>query len=184
MTPTTSPIARIIVTAMATALVLTGCGSAASSDPTPADAPVAPSAVATSAAPANAESPMAPQPATTAAPPSADSAAVEPSGPGAYITWAQYQGSKDMYDSGDVVLFFHASWCPTCRATQENLEADPAAIRPGLAIVKVDYDDSDDLRQAYGVTTQHTFVQVDGDGDELAKWTGSQTADEIAQQLT
>lgn len=102
--------------------------------------------------------------------------------PGAYITLAEYEGSKDMYDSGTVVLFFHATWCPTCKATEENLNADLASIPEGLAIVKVDFDSSDDLRQKYGVTTQHTFVQVDADGDELAKWTGTLTAQDIDAQ--
>ena len=102
------------------------------------------------------------------------------SGPGAYIALAEYEGSKDMYANGDVVLFFHAGWCPTCREADENLNADPAAIPAGLTIVKVDYDDSDELKQKYGVTTQHTFVQVDADGNELGKWTGSVTAADIA----
>ncbi len=78
------------------------------------------------------------------------------------------------------MLFFNASWCSTCQETRKNLEADPAAIPAGLTIVKVDYDNSDELKQKYGVTTQHTFVQVDADGNEIAKWNGSATAEEIA----
>ena len=101
---------------------------------------------------------------------------------GSYITLADYEGSKDMYAASDVVLFFNASWCSTCKEARENLEAAPAAIPAGLTIVKVDYDDSDELKQKYGVTVQHTFVQVDADGNELAKWNGSVTADEIAKQ--
>ena len=72
---------------------------------------------------------------------------------------------------GDVVLFFAADWCPTCQEATTNLEADPPPIPAGLAIVRVDYDNSDELKQKYGVTTQHTFVQVDPDGNEVAKWT-------------
>jgi thiol-disulfide isomerase/thioredoxin len=109
-------------------------------------------------------------------------ASAEMAASGAYITLADYEGSKDMYDAGTVVLFFHATWCPTCKATEENLNADPASIPEGLAIVKVDFDNSDDLRQQYGVTTQHTFVQVDADGNELAKWTGTLTAQDIDAQ--
>ena len=111
---------------------------------------------------------------------SEDAAAAATSG--AYITLGQYEGSKSMYADSDVVLFFAADWCPTCQEATKNLEADPAAIPTGLAIVRVDYDNSDELKQKYGVTTQHTFVQVDADGNELAKWTGSTTADEIAGQ--
>ena len=35
-----------------------------------------------------------------------------------------------------------------------------------------------DLRKQYGITQQHTFVQVDPDGGELATWTGSITGAE------
>lgn len=101
---------------------------------------------------------------------------------GAYITLAEYEGSKDMYAGSDVVLFFAADWCPTCQEATANLEADPAAIPAGLAIVRVDYDNSDELKRKYGVTVQHTFVQVDADGNEVAKWNGSVTADQIAKQ--
>ena len=54
---------------------------------------------------------------------------------GSYITLADYQGNKDMYAKDDVVLFFHASWCPTCKATEENLNADPTSIPAGLISV-------------------------------------------------
>ena len=106
---------------------------------------------------------------------------IEPAA-GSFITLADYEGSKDIYAGNDVVLFFNASWCSTCKEARENLEADP--IPAGLTIVKVDFDDSDELRQKYGVTVQHTFVQIDSDGNELAKWNGSVTADEIASQTT
>ena len=96
---------------------------------------------------------------------------------GAYIDKAAYESSPEMYHSGKVVLFFHAPWCPTCRAVEESLTSAP--VPDGLTVVKVDYDTENELRQRYGVTTQHTFVQVDASGNELAKWTTSTTADEI-----
>jgi hypothetical protein len=46
----------------------------------------------------------------------------------------------------------------------------------------VDYDAATDLRTQYGVTVQHTFVQVDGQGNELAKFTGAPTGAAIASQ--
>jgi thiol-disulfide isomerase/thioredoxin len=101
---------------------------------------------------------------------------------GGYITLAEYEGSKDMYADSDVVLFFAADWCPTCQEATGNLEADPAAIPSDLAIVRVDYDTADELKQRYGITVQHTFVQVDAEGNELAKWNGSVTAEQIAEQ--
>jgi hypothetical protein len=36
----------------------------------------------------------------------------------------------------------------------------------------VDYDNSKDLQKKYGVTYQHTFVQIDENGEALSKWNG------------
>ena len=101
---------------------------------------------------------------------------------GSFIDFATYESNKATYDQGAVVLFFNATWCPTCQETVKNLTEDAAEIPGGLTVVSVDYDTSDQLKQAYGVTTQHTFVQVDADGSELAKWTGSATAKDIAKK--
>jgi thiol-disulfide isomerase/thioredoxin len=81
---------------------------------------------------------------------------------------------------GDVVLFFHASWCPTCRATEAAI--GESGIPDGLTILKVNYDTAIELRQRYGVTVQHTFVHVDEDGNEIAKWQGTITPAEIASR--
>lgn len=181
MTNSRALIARFALPLAATALVLSACGSSTAGDETE------PAAVSSAAAEVMAsqeaepveseamESEMSDDMESTEAEPAAAAA-------GAYITLAQYEGSKDMYAQGDVVLFFAADWCPTCQEATKNLEADPAAIPAGLAIVRVDYDDSDELKQKYGVTVQHTFVQVDPEGNEVAKWSGSVTADEIAKQ--
>lgn len=103
-------------------------------------------------------------------------------GPGRYVDYATYQADPSAYVGGRVVLFFHASWCPNCRRTDENLTADAASIPAGLTVVKVDFDTETDLRKTYGVTQQHTFVAVGPDGSERATWTGTYTAAEIAQK--
>ena len=98
---------------------------------------------------------------------------------GAWIDQAAYEADAAAYhEAGDVVLFFNASWCPTCQATVKSLDADGAPA--GLTVVSVDYDNSAELRKRYGVTVQHTFVQVDGAGNELVKFTGSASGAEIA----
>ena len=98
---------------------------------------------------------------------------------GAWIDRAAYEADPAKYHAaGDVVLFFNASWCPTCRTTVQSLDRDGTPA--GLTVVSVDYDNSSDLRSTYGVTVQHTFVQVDGSGNELAKFTGSASGADIA----
>jgi len=156
-------------------LTLAGCAS-----PT-ADAPMASATAVTSEeiTPPTASSP----PTQTDAPAEPESPTSEamPVGPGFYITLADYDTGKAAYASTDVVLFFNAEWCSTCKKARDNIEADLAGIPPDLTIVVVDFDTANELRQRYGVTVQHTFVQIDADGNELAKWSGSVTADEIAQ---
>lgn len=95
-----------------------------------------------------------------------------------------YSESKlAMAESGDVVLFFHASWCPTCKAANDDIMARVASIPSDLTILKVDYDSATDLRKKYGVTMQHTFVQVNSKGEMLKKWTGGNTLDAITKQV-
>lgn len=86
-----------------------------------------------------------------------------------------YDASKLAFaEKGKVVLFFHASWCPTCIALDKDIRANVANIPADVLILDVDYDSAKELRQKYAVTTQHTLVQVDAAGDEVTKWVGSQ----------
>ncbi len=99
------------------------------------------------------------------------------------------KGSFSDYDSaklanaekGKVVLFFSASWCPTCQEANKNLNASTAP--EGLTLLKVDYDKSTELKQKYGVTYQHTYVQVDKNGNLIKKWSGSTSYDQIKSQI-
>ena len=100
---------------------------------------------------------------------------------GAWIDQAAYEAdAATFHEAGDVVLFFNASWCPTCKATVESL--DSAGVPAGLTVVSVDYDAATDLKKQYGVTVQHTFVQVDGQGNQLAKFSGAPSGEAIASQ--
>jgi len=101
---------------------------------------------------------------------------------GSYIDYDDYSADPSVFaEGGNVVLFFHASWCPTCQAAEANLTSQP--VPDGLTVVKTDFDTMTELRQKYGVTVQHTFVQIDAGGAQLAKWSGSTSAAEIADQV-
>jgi thiol-disulfide isomerase/thioredoxin len=167
--------ARAVLLTATLALAVAGCASPSADAPASSSTAVVSDEVAPSASPTVPAEPDAPQEAEQA------SSEAARSGPGSYITLAEYDADKGTYASTDVVLFFNAEWCSTCKKARDNIEASLASIPSGLTIVVVDFDTANDLRQKYGVTVQHTFVQVDADGNELAKWSGSVTADEIAQ---
>lgn len=71
-----------------------------------------------------------------------------------------------------VVLFFHATWCPECRAADKAFTANLDKIPQGVSLLKTDYDSNPNLKKKYGVTYQHTFVQIDSEGNLVSKWTG------------
>jgi thiol-disulfide isomerase/thioredoxin len=99
-------------------------------------------------------------------------------------SYEAYSPEKLIYaEKGKVVLFFKASWCPTCRALDANIRANLGNIPEGITILDVDYDNSTALKQKYGVTYQHTLVQVDSKGNQIAKWSNSPTLASLLSQV-
>lgn len=86
-------------------------------------------------------------------------------------------------EEGDVVLFFHATWCPSCRALDKAIESERENIPSDLSILKLDYDNSSDLKKKYGVTTQHTLVQIDKDGNLIKRWSGTPSLSALVEQV-
>lgn len=78
-------------------------------------------------------------------------------------------------EKGKVLLFFHAQWCPICRGLDAEAAANPNITPDGITVLKVDFDTATTLRQKYGVTVQHTFVQVDSSGNLLKKFSDAST---------
>lgn len=74
--------------------------------------------------------------------------------------------------TGKAVIFFKASWCPTCKAAQQDLDAHIGLLPKDLTIITADYDTTKELQKKYGVTYQHTWVQVDETGAMLTIWNG------------
>ena len=161
-----NPTASFAATTAAVALlVLAACGTAGETSMSPKEGSAPSVSTAPSTAPSTAASGGSSAPSAVAA------------APGAYLSKAEYTAQMASRAGTKVVYFFHAPWCPTCRATEKAIARD--GIPAGLTLVKVDFDSENDLRRQYGVTTQHTFVQVDPSGVELAKWTGSEGGAEI-----
>ncbi|MGB4942742.1 MAG: thioredoxin family protein [Candidatus Moraniibacteriota bacterium] len=98
--------------------------------------------------------------------------------------YVAYDASKLAFaKEGKVVLFFRASWCPTCRALDSDIKANLSQIPKDVLLLDVDYDQSAALKKQYGVTYQHTLVQVAADGQMIAKWSGSEGLKELLSQL-
>lgn len=74
--------------------------------------------------------------------------------------------------NGQAVIFFHADWCPSCKAGHQDILSNGGDIPADVTILKADYDTETDLKQKYGVTAQDTFVLVDANGELVKKWNG------------
>ena len=99
--------------------------------------------------------------------------------------------SKDVLDQAAGnrrVLFFYANWCSTCRPTDANFKENTSKIPEDVTVIRVNFNDPEtdqeekDLAKKYGITYQHTFVQIDSQGKEVTKWNGGQT-DELVSNI-
>lgn len=103
----------------------------------------------------------------------------------------QAAGSYEVYDpaklakanDGKVVLFFKASWCPSCKALDKDIREHLKDIPENITILEVDYDKYTDLKKKYGVVMQHTLVQVDADGNQIEKWSASPTLADVVSKV-
>lgn len=91
---------------------------------------------------------------------------------GAYKDYSPGALAEAAKDGGKTVLFFWAAWCPYCKTANEDFTANAAQIPTGVTVLKVNYDTEKELKTKYGVTYQHTFVQVDASGSQITKWNG------------
>lgn len=146
------------------ALAFTGCGG---DDPMTAEEPQQQAAPA--ATPDSTGGDETPSPSPESTPASTPEADVELAA-GVYRPYAADAVADAGFDT--TIIFFHASWCPECRAFEQAIES--SEIPAGVQILKADYDTESELKQKYDVTIQTTFVRVDEDGEELSSWVGYQ----------
>lgn len=110
---------------------------------------------------------------------------------GAEATAPMAAGTYEVYDAaklakakeGKVVLFFRATWCPSCKALDTDIHAHLKDIPQDVTILDVDYDKYTDLKKKYGVTMQHTMVQVDAEGNQIQKWSASPTLSDLIEHI-
>lgn len=75
------------------------------------------------------------------------------------------------------VIFFAASWCPTCQAANQAYLSKLSEIPEDVSVFIANYDEEIELKAKYNITYQHTFVQVDRNGNEITKWNGGDIAE-------
>jgi thiol-disulfide isomerase/thioredoxin len=100
---------------------------------------------------------------------------------GTYTTYDAEQVSTSNADQ--IFLFFHAPWCPSCVALENDILANEESIPEGVEIYKVDYDSETELKARYGVTRQHSVLEIDSDGNILSEVTHPATLGEITESL-
>lgn len=102
-----------------------------------------------------------------------DQQATAPS-PEENISWSTAYSPKALAaataDDQRAVIFFHASWCPTCKVASEDFQTNITQIPSDVTILKANYDTETELKKKYSVVMQDTFVQVDGKGNAIATW--------------
>jgi len=96
--------------------------------------------------------------------------------------------SKTVFDTSSDkrrILYFYATWCPTCKIANEDFTANPNKIPEDMVVIRTNYNDPEtdqeekELAKKYGISYQHTFVQIDAQGKELKKWNGGGIAELI-----
>lgn len=121
---------------------------------------------------------------TTPAPSSATVEAPQhPPTQGTAGVYTDYNAAALAKTEGTILLFFHASWCPQCRAIEKDIYEK--GVPENVTVYKVDYDSNQALRKTYGVTLQTTFVRVDREGNKLASFVAynDPTFSAVAQKL-
>ncbi len=95
---------------------------------------------------------------------------------GKYVTYSE--GILDSTKENRRILFFYASWCPTCRPADKSFIDNEAKIPEDVVVIRVNYNDPDtvqnekDLAKKYGIGYQHTFVEIDAEGNKVNLWNG------------
>jgi len=97
--------------------------------------------------------------------------------------WIYSDYSEDLVKNStwNIVLQFHANWCPSCVSLDKNLMW--SKIPENLTILKVDYDKESDLKEKYSITMQHTSVLVDSEWNMIKKWVSSRDLNDIVSKI-
>lgn len=107
-----------------------------------------------------------------------------------YVEFSQEAYEKALSEEKVILLYFYASWCPTCKAEQpEIFEAFKSLNLENTIGFRVNYKDSDTdefetaLAKKYGIAYQHTKVIL-VNGEQVLKAPDSWKKDRYVSELT
>lgn len=103
---------------------------------------------------------------------------IEPGGPVFYANYNDTQFSRHI-GKDPIILFFHASWCPRCRLSEEVILESLNELTGGAVIFKADFDTEFELRKTYGITLQDNFLAISSEGNVVGTSIGIRSADAI-----
>lgn len=104
-------------------------------------------------------------------------------------TWSSYAVySQELFDAAvadekRVVLNFRAVRCPTCTEVSNDIMAKQASLPKDVMVLEVDYDQYTDLKEAYGVNVQTTFVFFDENGQYIQTVETIRSFEDLQQYL-
>ncbi|MBI4130590.1 thioredoxin family protein [Candidatus Roizmanbacteria bacterium] len=99
-----------------------------------------------------------------------------------YLTYSDATLANTQLKGKSVLFFAATTWCQTCLELEKEIIERQAEIPEGVTILKVDYDNDKAMNQKYGVTSQHTLVVLNKDGQEVKRWLGG-GFDTLLQQI-
>ena len=100
-----------------------------------------------------------------------------------YQEYTKETFAKSLEEKKDVVLFFHADRCPSCKALDEDINTNIASLPENIALLKVDYDQEDTLKRLYQVRQQHTLVFLNQDGSKKELTTRIARTKQVIEKL-
>ena len=84
-------------------------------------------------------------------------------------------------DEKPLLVDFHATWCPPCRAIAPAVEELAASHGDRVRVAKADIDLNPELVERFGITSVPTFVLLRG--DEVLDRFGSVSPGELAERV-
>jgi thiol-disulfide isomerase/thioredoxin len=82
--------------------------------------------------------------------------------PNGFATFTKEAHAKAMAEGKTTLVFFHAPWCPVCRAQEPKVLAHLNGNAKHVVAFKVDYDSNMELRKEMNVQKQSTLILYSG----------------------